>query len=233
MVGVSGMDGFEQLGAPAPKPLVEGLRPSNSPLPFGAGAPREGFEIELFRGNVAAPFAQEFWLNLDDRTRRVMLWDVPVDMRAAALTDCWFRADYVGLAWTGNKVHPSMACWLTAIGPGSKCAMAHFCYAKEARPLAIDIGKRMLELIASETGFRSLIGLLPATYRHAVNFVQRLGFIDAARLAGACPLAGRGIVDGVLVTTNLEVVCCPLASLEKIPQGPRQNANSSAMTLPL
>lgn len=185
-------DRLDLLGAPA--------------LPFGAGAPREGFEIELFRGNVAAPFAQEFWLNLDDRTRRVMLWDVPVDMRAAALTDCWFRADYVGLAWTGNKVHPSMACWLTAIGPGSRCAMAHFCYAKEARPLAMKIGRKMLELIAGESGFQSLLGLLPATYRHAVKFVRRLGFEHAARISKACPLAGRGTVDGVLATMNLEAI---------------------------
>lgn len=199
-------DRLDLLGAPAPKPLVEGLRPSNSPLPFGAGAPREGFEIELFRGNVAAPFAQEFWLNLDDRTRRVMLWDVPVDMRAAALTDCWFRADYVGLAWTGSKASPSMACWLTAIGPGSRCAMAHFCYAKEARPLAMKIGRKMLELIAGESGFQSLLGLLPATYRHAVKFVRRLGFEHAARISKACPLAGRGTVDGVLATMNLEAI---------------------------
>lgn len=233
MVGVSGMDGFEQLGAPAPKPLVEGLRPSNSPLPRRRVAACGNFETGLFAGKIAAPYAQEFWLNLDDKTRRAMIWDVPMDMRCKALQDCWLRADYVGLAWTGSKASPSMACWLTAIGPGSRCAMAHFCYAKEARPLAMKIGRKMLELIAGESGFQSLLGLLPATYRHAVNFVQRLGFMEAARLAGACPLAGRGIVDGVLVTTNLEVVCCPLASLEKIPQGPRQNANSSAMTLPL
>lgn len=206
MVGVSGMDGFEQLGAPAPKPLVEGLRPSNSPLPFGAGAPREGFEIELFRGNVAAPFAQEFWLNLDDKTRRAMIWDVPMDMRCKALQDCWLRADYVGLAWTGSKASPSMACWLTAIGPGSRCAMAHFCYAKEARPLAMKIGRKMLELIAGESGFQSLLGLLPATYRHAVKFVRRLGFEHAARISKACPLAGRGTVDGVLATMNLEAI---------------------------
>lgn len=206
MVGVSGMDGFEQLGAPAPKPLVEGLRPSNSPLPFGAGAPREGFEIELFRGNVAAPYAQEFWLNLDDKTRRAMIWDVPMDMRCKALQDCWLRADYVGLAWTGSKASPSMACWLTAIGPGSRCAMAHFCYAKEARPLAMKIGRKMLELIAGESGFQSLLGLLPATYRHAVKFVRRLGFEHAARISKACPLAGRGTVDGVLATMNLEAI---------------------------
>lgn len=206
VVGVSGMDGFEQLGAPAPKPLVEGLRPSNSPLPFGAGAPREGFEIELFRGNVAAPFAQEFWLNLDDKTRRAMIWDVPMDMRCKALQDCWLRADYVGLAWTGSKASPSMACWLTAIGPGSRCAMAHFCYAKEARPLAMKIGGKMLELIAGESGFQSLLGLLPATYRHAVKFVRRLGFEHAARISKACPLAGRGTVDGVLATMNLEAI---------------------------
>lgn len=199
-------DRLDLLGAPAPKPLVEGLRPSNSPLPFGAGAPREGFEIELFRGNVAAPFAQEFWLNLDDRTRRVMLWDVPMDMRCKALQDCWLRADYVGLAWTGSKASPSMACWLTAIGPGSRCAMAHFCYAKEARPLAMKIGRKMLELIAGESGFQSLLGLLPATYRHAVKFVRRLGFEHAARISKACPLAGRGTVDGVLATMNLEAI---------------------------
>ena len=52
-----------------------------------------------------------------------------------------------------------MACWLTAIGPGSRCAMAHFCYAKEARPLAMKIGRKMLELIAGESGFQSLLGL--------------------------------------------------------------------------
>lgn len=204
VVGVSGMDGFEQLGAPAPKPLVEGLRPSNSPLPRRRVAACGNFETGLFAGKIAAPYAQEFWLNLDDKTRRAMIWDVPMDMRCKALQDCWLRADYVGLAWTGSKASPSMACWLTAIGPGSRCAMAHFCYAKEARPLAMKIGRKMLELIAGESGFQSLLGLLPATYRHAVKFVRRLGFEHAARISKACPLAGRGTVDGVLATINLE-----------------------------
>ncbi len=84
-----------------------------------------------------------------------------------------------------------MACWLTAIGPGSRCAMAHFCYAKEARPLAMKIGRKMLELIAGESGFQSLLGLLPATYRHAVKFVRRLGFWSM-RQGSARPVRWQG-----------------------------------------
>lgn len=229
---VMDMDGPDLLGAPAPKPLVEGLRPSNSPLPCAADAAWEGFETGLFKGHVAAPCASEFWLNLDDKTRRVMLWDVPMDLRAMALQDCWFKADYVGLAWTGNKVSPSMACWLAAPGPGSRCAMIHFCFARQARPLALQIGFEMLNRIANETGLKSLVGLLPATYRHAINFVKRLGFCHAATLAGACPMDGRGTVDGVLVTMNPEGAECIPKTISPDPTRPepRTGAISSAMT---
>ncbi len=103
-----------------------------------------------------------------------MIWDVPMDMRCKAPAGLLAQGRITSaLPGRAAKASPSMACWLTAIGPGSRCAMAHFCYAKEARPLAMKIGRKMLELIAGESGFQSLLGLLPAAYRHAVKFVRR------------------------------------------------------------
>ncbi len=57
-----------------PQTLVEGLRPSNSLLPRRRVAACGNFETGLFAGKIAAPYAQEFWLNLDDKTRRAMIW---------------------------------------------------------------------------------------------------------------------------------------------------------------
>lgn len=189
------------------------------------------FTLGVFVGHVAAPSSMEFWLNLDEPTRRVMLWDVPRARRQVMLRQAWFNADYVGLAWTG-KISPVGASWATRIGPGSNCFMAHFCIAREARPIARDI---MLEFLREmrKAGAASFIGLIPAPFRHALSFVETLGYKRAATLRGSCPLADSGrLVDGVLVALNMEDVQWTMtASPAPIQPEPMPAANSSAMTL--
>lgn len=161
------------------------------------------YGLELHKGTGTARFAEKFWSNLDDATRRIMLWDVAEDARAALLCECWRRADCVILARTGSGMGGRiiLASWASRIGPQSKCAMIHFCFAKEARGMALEIGGKALGMLFGATVFQSLIGLIPAKFGHALRFVERLGFALGPRLAGSCPVNGK-IMDGVLAALN-------------------------------
>lgn len=163
----------------------------------------KGFETRIMIGKEASPFASEFWGNLDDGTRRIMLWDVAEEMRAAILAECWERADCVILARMDGRI--AAAAWASRIGPQSACGMIHFCFAREARVMALEIGKNALNALFEATVFQSLIGLIPAKFGHALRFVERLGFAVGARLAQTCPVylkADCRLFDGVLATLN-------------------------------
>lgn len=157
------------------------------------------FELELHQGKEAAPFAGEFWRNLDDATRRIMLWDVDAEKRGAILAECWERADCVILARVNNRI--AAAAWVCRIGPQSQCGMIHFCFERSARGTALEIAGKALARLFEATLFQSLIGLIPAKFGHALRLVERLGFAAGARLDGACPANGK-LMDGVLVSLN-------------------------------
>ena len=163
----------------------------------------KGYELRIYRGMEAAGYAGAFWRGLDDAAQRVMLWDVTENERAAMLPKCWEGADCVILAPAAKRI--AGAAWASRIGPQSECAMIHFCFAREARKAAHEIARQALWLLFAETTLQSLIGLIPAKFGHALNFVERLGFERGARLKGACPIHGKfrsRICDGVIVTLN-------------------------------
>ena len=181
------------------------LRANGPQTPFYAVADataKEGFELEIATGEEAAGYALQFWQGLDEKTRRIMLWDVEMKKRGEMLSECWRRADCVILAKISGRI---AAAWASRIGPQSKCAMIHFCFEKSARSRAHEIGEKALKMLFEATAFQSFIGLIPAKFSHALRFVERLGFERGARLRGACPVYGgygARLYDGELVFLN-------------------------------
>lgn len=160
----------------------------------------QDIETDIYTGPVAAPFAVNFWNSLDCRTQRHILWDVAFEERPGILQQCWFQADHVVLSFCGR--HVVMAAWAKRIGPCSACAAIHFCFARSARKQAHGIGRKALGLFARQC-LQSLIGLIPASFGHALAYARRLGFASASQnLADACVVNGR-LAPGIFVTCNL------------------------------
>ena len=160
--------------------------------------------IMLMEGKEAAGYAAPFWQALDEKTRRVILWDVRAEDRPAMLAHLWEEADCVALFFQDRQ--PKAAAWAGALGPGSHCGMIHFSFAREARKDAETIARNALKKIFEETELLSLLGLIPARFRHAITFTKKIGFTASERLAGACPVNGR-LEDGILVTINKRNFC--------------------------
>lgn len=67
-------------------------------------------------------------------------------------------------------------------------------------PLALPLARGALAWLWEHAPCDSLMGLCPATHRHAWKLAEAAGFAVLGRLPGACLVASRGrYVDGVLV----------------------------------
>lgn len=157
-------------------------------------------EVKVFPGPIAAPMAMPFWNNLDERTRRVICWDVAPKKRPGYLQMGWFNADYVALVFKDNRVLG--AAWVSRIGAVAGCATIHFCMARELRKDAVAIGKRVMQALWKETDLQSFVGLIPTCFGHAMRYAMRLGFTRGARLQASCAIWPARLADGWLLTIN-------------------------------
>ena len=91
-------------------------------------------------------------------------------------------------------------------GVTGKSGLAHFCYFRAGLPLAAALAREWLLMLA-EGGMKSLVGLTPAPFRHALRFARAMGFRQVGIVPGACVLAARQnrVCDGVL--TVLDMTC--------------------------
>lgn len=117
---------------------------------------------------------------------------------------------------------PLALCWLD--GFTGRAARIHFCVLRAGLPRAEEIGRMVVRFLltapaAPATGhpppyrLDTLVGLTPAPYRHALDFVARLGFRRAAVIPGAAVLArpaGRRVCDAVLtLCTRADITGIP------------------------
>lgn len=103
---------------------------------------------------------------------------------------------------------PLALCWLNDFS--GRAARIHFCVLPSGLPRAVEIGRtvvRFLLTAPSPAGhpapylLDTLVGLTPAPYRHALEFVARLGFRRAAAIPGGTMLlrpSGPRVCDAVL-----------------------------------
>ena len=81
--------------------------------------------------------------------------------------------------------------------------LMHFCYFEAGMPHAADLAFDFFDFLR-DGGMKSLLGLTPKPYRHAINFAVSVGFERIGVLPGACYLAARcKHVDGILTVKNL------------------------------
>lgn len=87
--------------------------------------------------------------------------------------------------------------WLN--GFTGRAVFCHFCVLRDYMPEAVHMGKAWCRAVLDTGKFDCLIGLTPSTYRHALNFIQEIGFeLSPMRVRGACFMARQGrYVDGI------------------------------------
>ncbi len=92
-------------------------------------------------------------------------------------------------------------------GITGKSGMFDFCYFTAGLPCKERLARECL-LMLREGGMRSLVGLTPAPYRHALRFASRVGFARAGVVPGACVFASRGgrVADGVVTIMDLQTL---------------------------
>ena len=89
-------------------------------------------------------------------------------------------------------------------GMTGKSGLAHFCYLRAGLAPAQLLAREWLLMLA-EGGMRSLLGLTPAPFRHALAFAESVGFHRLGCVPGACVLAARlnRVCDGVLTMLDM------------------------------
>lgn len=147
-------------------------------------------DIRLYSGpKPAEPFAM-LWESLEPADRRALLWDCPPERKRGQFLDALNAAPYAVLALMGGE--PLGACWLHPLAPNVECAALHLCFARPGRPHARDFGALFLGEIWPALPYQSLLGLVPAPFRHIRAFAAALGFESGPILPGACRLASFG-----------------------------------------
>lgn len=86
----------------------------------------------------------------------------------------------------------------------ARSGMMHFCYFDAGKDIAPAIAEDLFDDLV-RGGFKSLMGLTPKPYRHAIRFAESVGFVRCGVLPGACKLANHGgrIVDGIITVKTL------------------------------
>ena len=128
----------------------------------------------------------------------VMLWDVPRELRPAALAETLSGAD----VYAATQDDRLVACaWVCPALPDTRVAVAHFC--SLGGPEALAAGRAFLEHRELTARYDALLGVIPAPYRHARRFVRELGFSEKL-IPGLCRLPERRRpVPGALVVKVL------------------------------
>lgn len=80
-----------------------------------------------------------------------------------------------------------------------RAAFVHSCVFKAYTKESLTIGRTWCRAVLATGLFDCLLGFTPATYRHALNFIQQIGFeLSPLRAPGACFIARKNrYVDGV------------------------------------
>lgn len=82
--------------------------------------------------------------------------------------------------------------------------LMHFCFFEAGKDIAPAIADDLHNILA-EGGMRSLLGITPKPYRHAIKFAESVGFVRVGVLPGACKMVNHGgkYVDGVITVKTL------------------------------
>lgn len=85
-----------------------------------------------------------------------------------------------------------------------RSGLMHFCFFEAGKDIAPAIADDLHSFLA-EGGMKSLLGITPKPYRHAIRFAESVGFVRCGVLPGACKMANHGgrIVDGVITVKTL------------------------------
>lgn len=128
-------------------------------------------------------------------------------MKKPTINDWLNNADFPN-AWTIAVYTPDgelcAASWVN--GFMGKSAWIHFVVFEEYREHMVYIGKKVVARFFDTKQFDSLCGLTPSVYRHALNYIQKLGFsISGLKAKSACYIERKNrYVDGVFSTLKKE-----------------------------
>lgn len=132
--------------------------------------------------------AEPFWRMQDEGLASTVFYDV-----AAPAIVHWHAVTGPDVAWLVRIETEAddlvAAAWLN--GFTGRCALAHFCVFRAGQPDAVRIGRAFVRWAFGTGQFDALVGLTPATYRHALRLIVKLGFTVQGRLPGACHLVNR------------------------------------------
>ncbi|MFI3271232.1 MAG: hypothetical protein R3Y11_03875 [Pseudomonadota bacterium] len=144
----------------------------------------------------ACAFAEPFWQMQDEGLDGVVMYD----SAQPNIVD-WNSVTNSNMAWLiriedaqGNMV---AIAWVNSFM--GRCAMIHFCVFKAGRFNAVAIGRTLLGFVFKSGKLDALMGITPATYRHALSFVEKLGFVRRMVLPKACHIVRKArYVDGIV-----------------------------------
>lgn len=162
--------------------------------------------------------AEPFWRMQDEGLDRVVFYDTP----RPAITD-WHRVTGPDAAWLvrvhdndvtvldGHGERPALAAvaWVNCFT--GRSGMVHFAVFQPWRHESVFIGRCFMHWAFGTGLFDSLAGITPATYRHALDFIRSVGFVQSAILPGACHIARRnrhvaGVIS-IATPQSLEAAC--------------------------
>lgn len=151
----------------------------------------------------ACAFAEPFWKMQDEGLADVVMYDAVMPNIAdwhSVTNPAMALLIRIENAQSGELV---MVTWLNSFM--GRVAMIHFCCFTAWQHDAEAIGRTALEYIFGLGVIDALIGITPAPYRHAISFVEKLGFVRKTKIPKACHFAKRKrYVDGVLTMLTRE-----------------------------
>lgn len=149
---------------------------------------RPALHLCISLGRLDEAAIRSFWKRADEAQRRLILWDLPPDLRQNALAKIAARADISGVAWL--KGQPIALAYAKALVKKGKTCQCHFmfCQRLEAK-LHQACGEMFLDACAGQ--FEAACCMTPAAFVGANSFIASLGFVKAASLPGAIVCNGR------------------------------------------
>jgi hypothetical protein len=111
------------------------------------------------------------------------------------------------------NMHPTLFYWIIIVVDlkiaglmrldylSSTVVMGHFGIAAWARPQAVEIGLKGVELVRA-LGFKKIVGFTPATKEHVIAYIQRIGFKKVGILTKS-HLEDGDLIDQVITEADL------------------------------
>ncbi len=145
----------------------------------------------------------DFWTQLSASKMAKITFYEYLPKNAEEFVD-WANSDSLDLRLVGNQNNQLIAMyWLNNLL--GKMAMIHFCIQKNAVGEQIELGNYVTQSLLSakdeknEFIISGLMGHTPKSYRHALNFIQKIGFQITLTLPKSCYFQEKNkYVDGVI-----------------------------------